>query len=247
MKKKILTVALVVALLCTCFAGTYAYLTDTHAVKNTFTTGNVYITLDEAAVKQDVASGNWVVDDTKDRVTAVNDKVAGNAYHLLPNTTVVKDPTITLNSGSENAWIAAKVKISGAADLYSLIGIPGTDMIDINGVVSGGLLGDGTKQPEAKNWNGLNGHELNGAFIYQVPDKANNTWTLYIFMLKASTENQKVVLFNQLNISADWDNAEMEKINGMVINVEAFATQEAGFDDCYQAMTEAFGDKFNFS
>ena len=37
MKKRIITICLVAALLATCFAGTYAYLTDTKAVKNTFT------------------------------------------------------------------------------------------------------------------------------------------------------------------------------------------------------------------
>ena len=72
MKKKILTVALVVALLCTCFAGTYAYLTDTHAQKNTFTTGNVLITLDEAVVAKNaegnlVATGERIVDGAEEQ------------------------------------------------------------------------------------------------------------------------------------------------------------------------------------
>lgn len=43
MKKRIVTIALVVALLATCFAGTYAYLTDTDAAVNTMTLGNVKI------------------------------------------------------------------------------------------------------------------------------------------------------------------------------------------------------------
>lgn len=43
MKKRILTIALVIALLATCFAGTYAYLTDKDAATNTMTLGNVVI------------------------------------------------------------------------------------------------------------------------------------------------------------------------------------------------------------
>ena len=39
MKKRIVTIALVVALMATCFAGTYAYLKDDEAQVNTFTTG----------------------------------------------------------------------------------------------------------------------------------------------------------------------------------------------------------------
>ena len=43
MKKRIVTIALVAALLATCFAGTYAYLTDKDAAVNTMTLGSVDI------------------------------------------------------------------------------------------------------------------------------------------------------------------------------------------------------------
>ena len=43
MKKRIVTIALVIALLATCFAGTFAYLKDTDAAVNTMTVGNVKI------------------------------------------------------------------------------------------------------------------------------------------------------------------------------------------------------------
>ena len=244
MKKRILTVALVVALLATCFAGTYAYLKDSEAQVNTFTVGEVYITLDEAAVEQDVASGNWV-DSGKARVVATKDTTpTGNAYHLLPNTTVVKDPTITLDAGSEKAWIAAKVTVIG--NVYPLIGIAGTDMININGVASGGLL---AKTPASvNNWNGLDFvHETEDCYIYQKADKANNTWTLYIFMKNQTAATSKIVLFEHLNISKDWDNEQMAYLAGMNIKVEAFATQTNGFGDCYTAMTTAFEDAFKFN
>ena len=47
MKKRILTIALVVALLATCFAGTFAYLMDTEAAKNVMVVGNVDIMQNE--------------------------------------------------------------------------------------------------------------------------------------------------------------------------------------------------------
>jgi len=47
MKKRIVTIALVVALMATCFAGTYAYLMDTEAAKNVMTVGNVDIVQNE--------------------------------------------------------------------------------------------------------------------------------------------------------------------------------------------------------
>ena len=43
MKKRILTIALVIALLATCFAGTYAYLIDDDAAKNVMVVGNISI------------------------------------------------------------------------------------------------------------------------------------------------------------------------------------------------------------
>ena len=52
MKKRIVTIALVVALLATCFGGTLAYLKDSETQLNTFTTGNVLISLDEAVVEK---------------------------------------------------------------------------------------------------------------------------------------------------------------------------------------------------
>ncbi len=112
MKKRILTIALVVALLATCFAGTYAYLQDSEAQKNTFTVGKVTITLDEAKVKKDEATGNLVADGTA-RIEAVKETINGQSYHLFPAMTVTKDPTITLDAGSEDAWIAAKITFTG--------------------------------------------------------------------------------------------------------------------------------------
>lgn len=47
MKKRIITIALVAALLATCFAGTYAYLTDTDGATNTMAVGNVTIVQNE--------------------------------------------------------------------------------------------------------------------------------------------------------------------------------------------------------
>lgn len=230
MKKRILTVALVVALLATCFAGTYAYLTDTKAVKNTFTAGNVYITLDEAKV------------DGTGRTTETQD------YKLFPAMTITKDPTITLVEGSEDAWVAAKVTVSaqkvGEKGLLDLIGIPGTNMINVNAVAFGGLL---AKTPAAKeNWNGLAlVHETDDCVIYQ--KAGTNTWTLYIFMKNVQKAETKTVLFDTLTIPAKWNNAEMAVINTLEINVQAYAVQAYGFENCYHAMTTAFANEFDFS
>lgn len=241
MKKRILTVALVVALLATCFAGTFAYLTDTHAQKNTFTTGNVLITLDEAVVEKDT-KGNLVAVASKERIV---DGAKDQSYHLYPAMTVTKDPTIRVDAESEDAWVAAKVIITGA-DLKTLIGVPGYDNIDITKLASGGLITAGTQKT---NWNGLSMvYETSECVIYQDASKASdNTWTLYIFVKDFQEKNDVITLFTTLTIPADWDNKEMAMINGMNIDVEAYAVQTNGFDDCFTAMTTAFKDAFKFN
>lgn len=82
--------------------GTMAYLTDTKAVKNTFTVGNVAITLDEAKVDdmgvlETVAGGGLAK------------RVQENKYKIIPNHKYVKDPTVKVAEGSEKAYIRAKV------------------------------------------------------------------------------------------------------------------------------------------
>lgn len=79
--------------------GTMAYLTSQGTVTNTFTVGNVAITLDEADVKPD---GTYKTD--------VNARVDANEYHLLPGHTYIKDPVIHVDANSEDCWVFVKVE-----------------------------------------------------------------------------------------------------------------------------------------
>ena len=82
--------------------GTVAYLTSKDTVTNTFTVGNVAITLDETDV--DV----YGVKDTENRVKE-------NVYKLIPGHTYVKDPTVHVAAISEAAWLFVKVEDGIAA------------------------------------------------------------------------------------------------------------------------------------
>ena len=88
-------------------AGTVAYLTSTTTeVKNTFTAGNVTITLDEAPV------------DLYGKVVTGNRRTA-NEYKLIPGHTYTKDPTIHVDTDSEECWIFAKV-VDGLGDASAI-------------------------------------------------------------------------------------------------------------------------------
>jgi len=98
-KALLLTVSMAL-LLCAAAFGTLAYLTDTDAVRNTFTVGRVDLTLDEADVKPDGAYE-----------TTHDSRVQANEYHLLPGHTYFKDPTVTVEGGSEDAYVRMIVTV----------------------------------------------------------------------------------------------------------------------------------------
>ena len=93
--------------------GTLAYLTDTDAVANTFTVGQVGITLDEADVNPD---GTYKTDETA--------RVDANEYHLMPGNEYIKDPIVHVDESSEDSWIFVKVENGlSAFEAESVVGV----------------------------------------------------------------------------------------------------------------------------
>lgn len=104
MKKR--TVALLLVLMLVFGAavgGTVAWLTSDDSVTNTFTYGDVEITLDEADVDE---NGDAIVD---------ADRVKANVYHLLPGGEYDKDPTVHVAANSEDSLIYVVVENQIAA------------------------------------------------------------------------------------------------------------------------------------
>lgn len=99
-KKRFVAILLCVTLVALAAIGaTFAYLTDSKTVNNTFTMGNVAIKLDETNVN----------DPTGDRVTS-------NEYNVYPGAVVKKDP-IVHNTGKNAAYIRATVNVSNWMNL----------------------------------------------------------------------------------------------------------------------------------
>lgn len=99
--------------------GTLAYLTSQDTVTNTFTVGDVEITLDEAKVNtagEPVNAEDVVVD------LADAPRVEGNEYHLIPGSTYTKDPVIHVTAESESCWLLVKVEnnISSVVDTAAI-------------------------------------------------------------------------------------------------------------------------------
>lgn len=103
-KKTLMLLVCAVLLVVGSVMGTMAYLTSTTGpVTNTFTVGDVAITLDEAKVNE---YGDAVAD--ADRVTV-------NEYKLIPGHEYTKDPTIHVTEGSETSYVFAEVSNGLAA------------------------------------------------------------------------------------------------------------------------------------
>ena len=99
-KKRFVAILLCVTLVALAAIGaTFAYLTDSKTVKNTFTVGDVKIKLDETNVN-----------------APDGDRVTSNAYHVYPGAVVKKDP-IVHNVGENAAYIRATVNVSNWMNL----------------------------------------------------------------------------------------------------------------------------------
>lgn len=99
-KKRFVAILLCVTLVALAAIGaTFAYLTDTKSVNNTFTMGNVAIKLDETNVNDPEGA-----------------RVTSNEYNVYPGAVVTKDP-IVHNTGKNAAYIRATVNVSNWMNL----------------------------------------------------------------------------------------------------------------------------------
>lgn len=101
MKKKIaLSIAAIALVICCAVGGTLAWLTDqTGPVVNTFTVGNIDITLTES-----------------EGVTSSNPQAG--TFKMVPGNTIEKDPKVTVEAGSEACWLFVKVEESTNFDSF---------------------------------------------------------------------------------------------------------------------------------
>lgn len=92
-KSKLLILSIaIIALLCTVIGGTVAWLFSTpDPIVNTFTYGDINITLTET--------------DTKD-----DENLNTNTYEMIPGNKITKDPVITVQENSENCYLFIKIE-----------------------------------------------------------------------------------------------------------------------------------------
>lgn len=197
--------------------GTMAYLTSTDEVENTFTVGQVKITLDEAKVNGDgkpIHKDGQVVTDLADA-----ERVTANEYKLLPGHTYTKDPTVTVKKGSESSYIKMTVTFSKAKELDAIFAPNGG--ADLTSIFKGY---DNTSWTYKDNTEDADADTRTYEFWY------NGT-------VGAPTADVALdALFDSITVPGTITNKQLETIEGMTITVNAYAIQADGFANA----TEAF-------
>ena len=206
MKKKTIALALVLVMVFgATLGGTFAYLTSTDQVVNTFTVGNVQIKLDEAKANPD---GSLVPN---------ADRVKANNYKLLPGHLYNKDPMVTVLKGSESAYIKMTVTFSKAAELDAIFSPDGANLTSIfKGYDSTNWIAKGNTKDTSANTRTYE-------FWYKEAVAAPNG------------DVALDALFDSITVPGSITNAQLATIEGMTITVNAYAIQADGFTDAADA------------
>lgn len=202
-KKRFVAILLCVTLVALAAIGaTFAYLTDTKTVDNTFTMGNVAIKLDETDIKNPTGA-----------------RVTSNEYNVYPGAVVTKDP-IVHNTGKNAAYIRATVNVS---NWMSLVGAYYPDFKEnfpsdgykaaLNLLV--GELGEGWSVVGVEAGDTFTIGQFDAKFILKYDGKL------------AAGENT-TAMFQTVTIPAGIDNANTDSFKE--VKVVAQAMQADGFD-----------------
>ena len=200
--KALLVVACALLLVAASVFGTMAYLTSTDTVTNTFTVGKVNIKLDEAKVNADGTP-----------VTPA-ERVKENSYKLLPGHTYTKDPTVTVEAGSEDSYVRMKVEVKNIDQLKAVF--TDASYYGTNGVfLLQKLVGD---WDNAK-WASV-GYE-------QSADGKTGTYEFRYYQKTGPATLEP--LFTTITIPGSVDAAGLEKLGNVQIKITGEAIQAEGF------------------
>ncbi len=208
--KALLVVACALLLVAASVFGTMAYLTSTDTVTNTFTVGKVKITLDEAKVGTD---GKALTGSDAARVQT-------NSYKLMPGHTYTKDPTVTVEAGSEASYVRQMVTVT-----FDKVLTDAQLATQLDGIFTGydanWVRND--KKVETKTKDGAKYTVI--TYEYRYKDKVAAT----------TTDSKLPALFTGIKVPETWTNDDLAALGNIEINIVAHAIQADGFDNADDA------------
>ena len=255
MKKRIVTIALVVALVAIAAVGTLAYFTDTDDATNTFVVGNVSIDLIEK--ERDGNGGTKEFTQGKKLYPIVGSAQGEKDALGMPTAKNYVDKMVTIeNTGSEKAYIRAYFAIPSALDDGYETFNAGLNVLHFNfgnKVVNGAI-----SSTEGVEWIWTHGSKWNYfettlsdgikynvyyADYYQAVDAGATTEQLVqgVYLDKSfdMKEGKPYAFGKEFDVDAGWD------WNNVKCPVFAVACQAEGFANANEAITAAFGANYN--
>ncbi len=217
--------------------GTLAYLTSTQTVTNTFTIGTVGIKLEETELDENFEPVTET-DDDGNTITSKTDK--GNHYRVIPGKEYIKDPTMTVLAGSDEAYLRMMMTIKDHKDVQAIIDNEAHGLTDY-----ADLLG---------NWD-------SEVWLYEgfTTDEEADTITFEFRYFETvdgfdgvdadgkpiEADKELDALFDTLIIPGTLTNEEVESLDKFEMVLEGHAIQATGFDnaddawDAFDAQQEA--------
>ena len=253
MKKRIVTIALVVALVAIAAVGTLAYFTDTANATNTFTVGNVKIDLIE---QQRGENGLVPFEQNKKLYPIVGSAQGEKDEYGMPTAKNYVDKMVTIeNTGSEKAYIRAYFAIPSALDDGYETFNAGLNVLHFNfgnKVVNGAISStEGVEWiwTHGSKWNyfetTIDGIKYNVYYAdyYQAVDAGATTEQLIqgVYLDKSfDIKDGKCYAFGkEVTLDDGWD------WNNVSCPVYAVACQAEGFENAAEAINAAFGANYN--
>lgn len=261
MKKRIVTIALVVALVAIAAVGTLAYFTDTDKATNTFAVGNVEIKLIEQQRQAD-EEGNKTTNlenfEQGKKLYPIVGSAQGEKDALgMPTAKNYVDKMVTIqNTGTEKAYIRAYFAIPSALDDGYETFNAGLNVLHFNfgNKVENGVV----TSTEGAEWIWTHGNKWNYfettlsdgikynvyyADYYQAVEGGTTTEQLiqgvYLDKTFDMKEGKPYAFGEEFAVDAGWD------WNSVSCPVFAVACQAEGFDSAAAAIEAAFGANYN--
>lgn len=227
--KALLLTLCAVLLVAASVLGTVAFLTSTASVENTFTVGSVKIRLDEAKVTEDGKPVEGAA------------RVTENSYKLMPGHTYTKDPTVTVEKGSESSYVRMKVTFNNASDIIALCTDPEYADDGPTGVENAFPLIRMVKFVEANaaKWDGIipdnmvDTEDMLADEKYFAYDKATDTLAYYFYYTGTAAapdaDVKLATLFDSITVPEWVTGDQLAALDNFKISIVAEAIQADGF------------------
>jgi len=195
--------------------GTMAWLADeSEPVINTFTYGDINITLEET-----------------DTNTDGDNNPNTNEYHMMPGENITKDPLVTVKANSENTWLFVKLEKSGGCTVTNPDN--STTAYGFDDFIEYTVILDDPATPAVEGWTALDG--VDGVY-YRAVDKAD-TDTSFGVIANDTVTVKATVTKEMLNALDAGGTSNYPKLT-----ITAYAVQRAGFATAADAWAQVTGN-----